>query len=131
MEAILATLNITETSRATIEAVTSLPEADRLTLLEAIMLGELNVTKEGLGFPAERKSGPRGPTEKVKPRLEACRSQILAMVNQGLTISATDLLEVAEKRYVYTDINVVKDQLIEEGLIKESNKGRKLFWTLA
>jgi hypothetical protein len=131
MEAILATLNITETSRATIEAVSSLPEADRLTLLEAIMLGELNVTKEGLGFPAERKSGPRGPTDKVKPRLEACRAQILNLVNQGLTISATDLLDIAEKRYVYTDINVVKDQLIEEGLIKESNKGRKLFWARA
>ena len=129
MEAILATLNITETTRATIEAVTALPEADRLSILEAIMLGELNVTKEGLGFPSERKTGPRGPTEKVKPRLEACRSQILSMVGQGLTISATDLLDVAEKRYVYTDIGVIVEQLLSEGLITQTNKGRKLFWS--
>jgi len=131
MEAILATLNITETSRATIEAVTSLPEADRLSILEAIMLGELNVTKEGLGFPSERKTGPRGPTDKVKPRLEACRAQILSMIGQGLTISATDLLDVAEKRYVYTDIGVIVDQLLSEGVIVQSNKGRKLFWSKA
>ena len=129
MEAILATLNITETTRATIEAVTALPEADRLSILEAIMLGELNVTKEGLGFPSERKTGPRGPTDKVKPRLEACRAQILSMVGQGLTISATDLLDVAEKRYVYTDIGVIVDQLLSEGLITQTNKGRKLFWS--
>ena len=131
MTNILTALNITETTRATLEAVTSLPEADRLQLLEAIMLGELNVTKEGLGFPSERKTGPRGPTDKVKPRLEACRAQILSMIGEGLTVSATDLLDVAEKRYVYTDIGVVVEELLSEGTIVQSNKGRKLFWSKA
>ena len=131
MQTILNTLNITETTRANLEAVQALGQADQLKVLEAIMLGELNVTKEGLGHPAERKSGPRGPTDKVKPRLQVCREQILSMVNSGSTISATDLLDVAEKRYVYTDIGVVVEELLAEGVITQSNKGRKLFWSKA
>jgi hypothetical protein len=131
MDAIINSLNITETTRANLEAVSSLSESDRLKVLEALMLGELNVTKEGLGFPAERKTGPRGPTSKVAPRLEACRTQLLSMVNEGLTVSATDLLDVAEKCYVYTDIGVIVDQLLAEGVIVQSNKGRKLFWSKA
>lgn len=131
MQTVLTALNITETTRANLEAVQALSQDDQLKVLEAIMLGELNVTKEGLGYPAERKTGPRGPTDKVKPRLEACRAQILAMVDSGLTVSATDLLEVAEKRYVYTDIGVVVEDLLSEGIITQSNKGRKLFWSKA
>jgi hypothetical protein len=131
MEAILANLNITESTRANLSQVSQLSEKDRLAVLEAIMLGELNVTKEGLGFPAERKTGPRGPTAKVAPRLAACRAQILSMVNEGLTVSATDLLDVSEKRYVYTDIGVVVDELLAEGVITQTNKGRKLFWARA
>jgi len=131
METIINSLNITETTRANIEAVSALSESDRLKVLEALMLGELNVTKEGLGFPAERKTGPRGPTAKVAPRLEACRSQLLSMVNEGLTVSATDLLDVAEKRYVYTDIGVIVEELLAAGQIVQSNKGRKLFWSKA
>ena len=131
METIINSLNITETTRANIEAVSALSESDRLKVLEALMLGELNITKEGLGFPAERKTGPRGPTAKVAPRLEACRSQLLSMVNEGLTVSATDLLDVAEKRYVYTDIGVIVEELLAAGQIVQSNKGRKLFWSKA
>jgi hypothetical protein len=131
METILANLNITESTRANLSQVSQLSEKDRLSILEAIMLGELNVTKEGLGFPAERKTGPRGPTAKVAPRLAACRAQILSMVNEGLTVSATDLLDVSEKRYVYTDIGVVVDELLAEGVITQTNKGRKLFWARA
>ena len=131
MDTILAALNITESTRANLEAVQALSESDRLKVLEAIMLGELNVTKEGLGHPAERKSGPRGPTDKVKPRLEAARAQLLQMVGEGLPVSATDLLDVAEKRFVYTDIGVVVEELLTEGLITQTNKGRKLFWAKA
>ena len=131
METIINSLNITETTRANLEAVTALSESDKAKILEALMLGELNITKEGLGFPAERKTGPRGPTAKVAPRLEACRSQLLSMVNEGLTVSATDLLDVAEKRYVYTDIGVIVEELLAAGQIVQSNKGRKLFWSKA
>ena len=129
MQTIINSLKITESTRATTEAVLALSPDDQLKVLEAVMLGELNITKEGLGYPTERKTGPRGPTDKVKPRLEACRAQIMAMVDQGLTISATDLLDVAEKRYVYTDIGVVVEELLTEGIITQSNKGRKLFWS--
>ncbi len=131
METIIKTLNITETTRANLEAVQGLSVSDRLYVLDTLMLGELNITKEGLGFPAERKTGPRGPTAKVAPRLEACRSQLLSMVNEGLTVSATDLLDVAEKRYVYTDIGVIVEELLAAGQIVQSNKGRKLFWSKA
>ena len=99
---------------------------------------EIVPTAKELGYPiwpwdvAEKPrsvSAARGPTDKVKPRLEACRAQIMAMVDRGLTVSATDLLDVAEKRYVYTDIGVVVEELLTEGIITQSNKGRKLFWS--
>ena len=76
MQTIINSLKITESTRATTEAVLALSPDDQLKVLEAVMLGELNITKEGLGYPTERKTGPRGPTDKVKPRLEACRAQM-------------------------------------------------------
>ena len=129
MKSILNTLKITETTRAAISDVAALSDSDRLQLLDALLVGELNVTKEGIGFPTERKTGPRGPTAKVTPRLEACRTQLLSMINEGQTVSATDLLDVAEKRYVYTDVGVIVEELLTEGLITQTNKGRKLFWS--
>ena len=66
---------------------------------------------------ASKPVGPRGPTAKVAPRLEA-----------GPT-TAIDLLKVAEDRFVYTDILLVARTMIAEGSIIETRKGRKATWS--
>jgi len=81
---------------------------------------------------AERSSksvGPRGPTAKVAPRLEACRESLLALVEVG-PVTAIDLLKVAEDRFIYTDILLVARNLLTEGAIVETRKGRKATWSL-
>lgn len=77
---------------------------------------------------ASKSVGPRGPTAKVAPRLEACRESLLALVEVGPT-TAIDLLKVAEDRFIYTDILLVARTMIAEGSIVESRKGRKATWS--
>ena len=72
--------------------------------------------------------GPRGPTAKVAPRLEACRETLMALVEAG-PVTAIDLLKVSEDRFVYTDILLVARNLIADGSIVETRKGRKATWS--
>jgi len=72
--------------------------------------------------------GPRGPTAKVAPRLEACRESLLALIEAG-PVTAIDLLKVSEERFLYTDILLVARTLLAEGSIVESRKGRKASWS--
>ena len=74
--------------------------------------------------------GPRGPTAKVQPRLEACREALLAKAGMDGGVNAKDLLEDAGDRFLYTDILLVARSLIEAGLITDSRKGRKATWHL-
>jgi hypothetical protein len=73
-------------------------------------------------------TGPRGPTAKVAPRLEACRETLMALVEVGPT-TAIDLLKVSEDRFVYTDILLVARNLLADGTIVETRKGRKATWS--
>jgi len=72
--------------------------------------------------------GPRGPTAKVAPRLEACRDTLLGLIEAG-PVTAIDLLKVSEERFIYTDILLVARTLLAEGSIVESRKGRKASWS--
>ena len=72
--------------------------------------------------------GPRGPTAKVAPRLEACRDTLMALIEAG-PVTAIDLLKVSEERFIYTDILLVARTLLAEGSIVESRKGRKASWS--
>lgn len=92
----------------------------------AVKDGGLVLAPEPVKVP--RSTGPRGPTNKVLPRLEACRSTLLEMAPNG--VNAKQLLAVAGDSFVYTDILLVARRLMEEGLIEESRKGRKATWTL-
>jgi len=74
-------------------------------------------------------TGPRGPTAKVAPRLEACRSALLAAVAVG-PVSALELLKAADERFLYTDILLVTKEELAKGTIIVSRKGRKATWTL-
>jgi len=77
---------------------------------------------------AKAPTGPRGPTAKVAPRLEACRETLMALVEAG-PVTAIDLLKVAEDRFVYTDILLVARNLLADGTIVETRKGRKATWS--
>lgn len=77
---------------------------------------------------ASKTVGPRGPTAKVAPRLEACRDTLMALIEAG-PVTAIDLLKVAEERFRYTDILLVARTLLAEGSIVESRKGRKASWS--
>ena len=105
-------------------AVLSLPlEALQATLL-SVLSGDLKV-KDGALVPSE-KPGPRGPTAKVAPRLEVCKALMVQMASSGVTANA--LLEAGGGQFVYTDILLVARNLIAEGVITESRKGRKATW---
>jgi len=73
-------------------------------------------------------AGPRGPTAKVAPRLEACRSDLVRMAGLEGGVTAKALLDQAGDRFVYTDILLVAKELLASGAIQESRKGRKATW---
>jgi hypothetical protein len=73
-------------------------------------------------------AGPRGPTAKVAPRLEACRSDLIRMAGLEGGVTAKALLDQAGDRFVYTDILLVAKELLASGAIQESRKGRKATW---
>ena len=100
-------------------------ETLKATLLWVIS-GDLKV-KEG-SLVASEKPGPRGPTAKVQPRLEACQALMVQMASSGVT--AKDLLEAGNGQFLYTDILLVARNLIEAGTITESRHGRKATWNL-
>jgi hypothetical protein len=93
----------------------------------AIQDGGLVLAPEPVATP-KVPAGPRGPTAKVLPRLEACRSDLLRMAGGESGVTAKALLDQAGDRFVYTDILLVAKELLESGAIQESRKGRKATW---
>jgi len=73
-------------------------------------------------------TGPRGPTAKVQPRLEACRSLLVQMASGESGVTAKALLEASQGTFVYTDILLVAREELAKGTIQESRKGRKATW---
>jgi hypothetical protein len=73
-------------------------------------------------------TGPRGPTAKVAPRLEACRADLVRMAGVEGGVTAKALLDASNGRFVYTDILLVAKELLASGAIQESRKGRKATW---
>jgi hypothetical protein len=109
--------------------------ATALTLALVSLGGRVTAVPEGLLLapeptPVKEKvpAGPRGPTAKVAPRLEACRTTLLAMVTRPEGVTAKALLEASEGAFLYTDILLVAKELLASGAIQESRKGRKATW---
>ena len=86
------------------------------------------VISESVSKTVSKTVGPRGPTAKVLPRLEACRETLMALIEAG-PVTAIDLLKVSEERFLYTDILLVARTLLAEGSIVETRKGRKASWS--
>ena len=95
----------------------------------AVHEGGLVIAPEPVVAP--RSTGPRGPTAKVAPRLEACKAMFLEMAGRPEGVNAKELLKAGGEAFVYTDILLVARTLTAQGLIGESRKGRKATWTLA
>ncbi len=111
-------------------ALLSLPlEALQATLL-SVLSGELKVKDGAIVAFEKAPSGPRGPTAKVQPRLEACQAMFLELAGRPEGITAKELLTAGGQAFVYTDILLVARNLIEAGTIQESRKGRKATWNL-
>ena len=109
--------------------------ATALTMVLVAAGGKVVAIPEGLllapnSEAAAKVTGPRGPTAKVQPRLEACREALLAKAGMDGGVNAKDLLADAGDRFLYTDILLVARTLIEAGLITDSRKGRKATWHL-
>ena len=109
--------------------------ATALTMALVGLGGKIVAIPEGLllapnSEAAAKISGPRGPTAKVQPRLEACREALLALSGVDGGVNAKDLLAQAGDRFLYTDILLVARILLEAGTIQESRKGRKATWHL-
>lgn len=134
MEAILSALSLT--APVTVNALgkaTGLG-ATALTMALVGLGGKIVAVPEGLLLApvveagTKAPTGPRGPTAKVAPRLEACRTTLLAMVGGPEGVTAKALLEAAEGQFIYTDILLVAKEEITKGTIQESRKGRKATW---
>ena len=112
----------------TLSTVNTLPlEALQATLL-GLLDGSLKV-KDGMVVAFEKaQTGPRGPTAKVQPRLEACRAMFLELAGRPEGITAKELLTAGGQAFVYTDILLVARNLMEAGTIQENRKGRKATW---
>ena len=95
-------------------------------LLASILSGDLKVKDGVLVSPAP--SGPRGPTAKVQPRLEACQSLMVTMAGRPEGVTAKELLEASNGQFLYTDILLVARNLLASGSIQEVRKGRKATW---
>ena len=90
--------------------------------------GLVRLPEPVISEPVSKTVGPRGPTAKVLPRLEACRESLMALIEVGPT-TAIDLLKVADERFLYTDILLVARTLLADGSIVETRKGRKASWS--
>ena len=99
-------------------------------LLASILTGNLKA-KDGLLVASEKApTGPRGPTAKVAPRLEACQAAFLELCNRPEGVTAKELLTAGNGTFLYTDILLVARNLTESGTIQEARKGRKATWNL-
>jgi hypothetical protein len=133
MESILNALNENDpVSVNALQKVTGM-SATALALALVGLGGKVAVKDGGLVIapePVKEKvpTGPRGPTAKVLPRLEACRSKFLEAAARPEGVTAKELLAESGEAYVYTDILLVARHLTEAGLIEESRKGRKATW---
>lgn len=97
----------------------------------AVQDGGLVLAPEPLPQAKEKvPAGPRGPTAKVAPRLEACRSLLLQMAQGESGVTAKDLLAGSNGSFVYTDILLVAKELLASGTIQEARKGRKATWVV-
>ena len=119
-----------ETTGINFESISLMNLDECQALLASILTGNLKA-KDGLLVASEKApTGPRGPTAKVAPRLEACQAAFLELCNRPEGVTAKELLTAGNGTFLYTDILLVARNLTESGTIQEARKGRKATWNL-
>ena len=118
-----------ETTGINFESISAMNLDECQALLASILTGNLKA-KDGLLVGVEKaQGGPRGPTAKVAPRLEACQAAFLELCNRPEGVTAKELLTAGNGTFLYTDILLVARTLLTEGSIVETRKGRKASWS--
>jgi hypothetical protein len=119
-----------ETTGINFDSISTMNLDECQALLASILSGNLKA-KDGLLVQVEKaQGGPRGPTAKVQPRLEACQAAFLELCNRPEGVTAKELLTAGNGTFLYTDILLVARNLMEAGTIQENRKGRKATWNL-
>ena len=127
----------TPVSLAALQKATGL-SATKLTVALVEAGGTIKVATEGgiTGFvlcnvkvKVPRKTGPRGPIARTKPRQEAARLVLAAALANGPTTAKT-LVEASNGAFKYTDLLLVAREFVANGAIVETHKGRTATWSL-
>ena len=119
-----------ETTGINFDSISTMNLDECQALLASILSGNLKA-KDGLLVGVEKvQGGPRGPTAKVAPRIQACKEALLSMATGPDGVTAKALLEASNGDFVYTDILLVAKELMASGAIQESRKGRKATWII-
>ena len=116
----------------------ALSDADKLVLLDGFLSGNL-VTKGDTVIPKPlRETGPRGQTPRVAAAHDRLRVEFLKLAAGKDGVTTNDLNDLAhalprvdgEKVWEYHYIKTVASDLLTEGLITETKKGRQAIWKL-
>ena len=96
--------------------------------LTGLLEGNLKVKDGAIVAFEKAPSGPRGPTAKVQPRLDACQALMVQLAGRPEGVTAKALLEASNGTFLYTDILLVARNLLAAGTIQEGRHGRKATW---
>ena len=130
--------NITAENPLSLTDAMSLSDADKLLLLDGFLSGNL-VTKGDTVIPKPlRETGPRGQTPRVAAAHDRLRTEFLKLAAGKDGVTTNDLNDLAhslprvdgDKAWEYHYIKTVATDLLAEGLITETKKGRQAIWKL-
>jgi len=116
----------------------ALSDADKLLLLDGFLSGNL-VTKGDSVIPKPiRETGPRGQTPRVAAAHDRLRTEFLKLAAGKDGVTTNNLNDLAhslprvdgDKAWEYHYIKTVATDLLAEGLITETKKGRQAIWKL-
>jgi hypothetical protein len=124
--------------RLGLKDIEGLTNGDLRVLVTALMERKLTITSEGLGLPTLREGGPRGQTPRVAAAHERLRVSFLELAGRENGVTTNDLNDLAhslpridgDKAWEYHYIKTVAVDLIAEGRITETKKGRQAIWKL-
>jgi hypothetical protein len=138
----LTTFSITsliagETTLSLTDAM-ALPESDKMVLLEAFLSGNIVTKGDQVVTKPIREGGPRGQTPRVAAAHDRLRASFLELAGRENGVTTNDLNDLAhslpridsDKVWEYHYIKTVAVDLISEGLITETKKGRQAIWKL-
>jgi hypothetical protein len=131
-------MDVNPDHRVKLHEIMELANHDLRVLVTALMERKLTITSEGLGLPTLREGGPRGQTPRVAAAHDRLRASFLELAGREGGVTTNDLNDLAhslpridgDKAWEYHYIKTVAVDLIAEGRITETKKGRQAIWKL-